>query len=76
MLLIFWNTLRSHYLLKAPKYKKVITKKGDGDTYPKKGDTVSIKFKGTCKSTGKVFQDITGKKEPNFDVKVGVGKVP
>lgn len=34
-----------------------------------------ISFKGTCKSTGKVFQDITGKKDSPFDVKVGVGKV-
>jgi FK506-binding protein 3 len=59
----------------GPKYKKAVSKKGDGDTYPKKNDTVSIRFKGTCKSTGKVFQDITGKKDSPFEVKVGVGKL-
>jgi len=59
----------------APKFKKVINKKGDGSSFPQKGDTVQLRFKGTCMSTGKVFQDITAKKDSPFEVKVGAGKL-
>jgi len=61
--------------VEVPKYKKQIVKKGDQENFPKKGGTVTIRFKGTCKSTGKVFQDITGKKDEPFSVKVGIGKL-
>jgi len=61
-----------------PKYKKTVVKKGDGQNFPKKGDTVAVRYKGTL-DDGKVFdQNIEPlkKKVPEpLKFKVGTGKV-
>eukprot|EP01114_Cavostelium_apophysatum_P005683 TRINITY_DN16862_c0_g1_i1.p1 TRINITY_DN16862_c0_g1~~TRINITY_DN16862_c0_g1_i1.p1 ORF type:complete len:241 (-),score=67.02 TRINITY_DN16862_c0_g1_i1:110-787(-) len=61
-----------------PKYKKTIIKAGDKTTFPKKGDKVSCRYKGTL-DDGKVFDqnmEPVKNKLPNpLSFKVGTGKV-
>ncbi|TFK18365.1 peptidyl-prolyl cis-trans isomerase [Coprinopsis marcescibilis] len=46
---------------------------GDGQTFPKRGDTVSIHYVGTL-ANGDVFDSSRKRKDP-FVTKIGVGKV-
>eukprot|EP01125_Pyxidicula_operculata_P001346 TRINITY_DN11240_c0_g1_i1.p1 TRINITY_DN11240_c0_g1~~TRINITY_DN11240_c0_g1_i1.p1 ORF type:complete len:226 (-),score=36.14 TRINITY_DN11240_c0_g1_i1:18-668(-) len=57
-----------------PKFSKVIMKKGDGCTFPENGQTVTLRFKGICKSSGKVFQSCLDNEEP-LKVKAGARKL-
>ncbi|KAJ3145754.1 FK506-binding protein 2B [Geranomyces michiganensis] len=64
-------------VVEEPKYKKVITKKGDG-RLPKKGDMVYVFYTGTYLVDGqpKVFDtNIKGAKPSALRFKVGTGKV-
>eukprot|EP01116_Phalansterium_solitarium_P001117 TRINITY_DN1089_c0_g1_i2.p1 TRINITY_DN1089_c0_g1~~TRINITY_DN1089_c0_g1_i2.p1 ORF type:complete len:228 (+),score=101.74 TRINITY_DN1089_c0_g1_i2:117-800(+) len=64
--------------VEQPKYKKTLLKKGDGQTFPKKGDLVAVRYKGTL-DDGKVFDqnvEPVKKKLPEpLKFKVGTGKV-
>ncbi|PRP74761.1 hypothetical protein PROFUN_06622 [Planoprotostelium fungivorum] len=59
-------------------YKKSVKKAGDKKTYPKRGDTVSVRYKGSFED-GKVFDEnmtaIKKKLPPPLKFKVGIGKV-
>eukprot|EP00123_Amoebidium_parasiticum_P020259 comp4618_c0_seq1/m.815 comp4618_c0_seq1/g.815 ORF comp4618_c0_seq1/g.815 comp4618_c0_seq1/m.815 type:complete len:230 (-) comp4618_c0_seq1:587-1276(-) len=57
-----------------PKYKKRIVKKGNKTTYPKKGDTVSVRYTGRLPD-GKVFDSNQTKKAAPLRFKVGTGRV-
>mmetsp|Transcript_7452 Transcript_7452/g.10323 ORF Transcript_7452/g.10323 Transcript_7452/m.10323 type:complete len:229 (-) Transcript_7452:61-747(-) len=61
-----------------PRYKKAVLKAGDKKSYPKKGDTVSVRYKGTLED-GKVFdqnvEPVKKKLPPPLKFKVGTGKV-
>eukprot|EP00126_Sphaerothecum_destruens_P002521 Sdes_comp15947_c0_seq1m5094 len=59
---------------KTKSYRKVILKKGNHTTFPKRGDTVRIRYRGTFED-GTIFDDITGKKHQPLTFKVGMGKV-
>ncbi|KAI8588592.1 Fkbp3 protein [Geranomyces variabilis] len=64
-------------VVEEPKYKKVITKKGDG-RLPKKGDMVYVFYTGTYLVDGqpKVFDtNMKGAKPSALRFKVGTGKV-
>jgi len=54
---------------------KIVLKKGKGTTFPNKGDSVTIRFRGSLQSNGQVFQDNTSKKDQALTFKVGVGAV-
>jgi FK506-binding protein 1 len=54
-------------------WTKKILKEGDGKTFPKKGDTVSIHYTGTLKS-GKKFDSSLDRGKP-FVTQIGVGRV-
>jgi len=57
-------------------FTKIVIKKGKGTTFPNKGDSVTIRFKGSLQSNGQVFQDNTNvHKDQALTFKVGVGKV-
>jgi len=57
-------------------FTKTVIKKGKGTTFPNKGDSVTVRFKGSLQSNGQVFQDNTNnKKDQALTFKVGVGKV-
>jgi len=56
-------------------FTKVVLKKGKGTTFPNKGDSVTVRFRGSLLSNGTVFQDNTSKKEHALTFKVGVGQV-
>jgi len=56
-------------------YTKIVLKKGKGTTFPNKGDSVTIRFRGSLQSNDKVFQDNTSKKEQALTFKGGVGAV-
>ncbi|PVU94001.1 hypothetical protein BB559_003105 [Furculomyces boomerangus] len=60
----------------SPKYSKTVTKKGSGSSTPKKGDFVSVFYKGTFED-GKVFDTNIGKKGKSQPLrfKVGTGQV-
>ncbi|KAF3920009.1 hypothetical protein ABW21_db0201997 [Orbilia brochopaga] len=53
--------------------EKEILKQGDGQTYPKKGDKVSIDYTGTLQN-GKKFDSSIDRGTP-FSTIIGVGKV-
>jgi len=55
-------------------YQKVVLKKGDKTNFPKKGDTVSVRYTGKLEN-GQVFDTNTGRKAPALKFKVGTGKV-
>jgi len=61
-----------------PKFKKVITKKGDKSNFPKKGDTVEVRYRGKFVD-GKVFDGnmdkVKNKLPPTFSFKVGNDKI-
>jgi len=61
-----------------PHYKKNIIKAGDKTNFPKKGDTISCRYKGTLED-GKIFdqnvEPVKKKLLPPLKFKVGVGKV-
>ncbi|OMJ27103.1 Peptidyl-prolyl cis-trans isomerase FKBP3 [Smittium culicis] len=60
----------------VPKFKKTVNKKGNNTLFPKKGDMVSVLYKGTFED-GKVFDsniDKKGKSKP-LRFKVGTGRV-
>lgn len=50
-------------VVEVPKYTKVVNKKGDGTTFPRKGDTVSCFYTGTL-TDGTVFDTNLAKKKP------------
>jgi len=56
------------------KYKKEVLKKGDGSTYPRKGDAVTVRYKGML-TNGTVFDTNMDKKGQPLKFTVGVGKV-
>ncbi|OLY81753.1 Peptidyl-prolyl cis-trans isomerase FKBP3 [Smittium mucronatum] len=60
----------------VPKFKKTLIKKGNNTLFPKKGDFVSVYYKGTF-SDGKVFDTNIGKKGKSQPLrfKVGTGRV-
>eukprot|EP01117_Protostelium_nocturnum_P004047 TRINITY_DN15320_c0_g1_i1.p1 TRINITY_DN15320_c0_g1~~TRINITY_DN15320_c0_g1_i1.p1 ORF type:complete len:231 (+),score=109.97 TRINITY_DN15320_c0_g1_i1:32-694(+) len=59
-------------------YTKSIKKNGDKKTFPKKGDNVSVRYRGTLED-GKVFDEnmtaVKKKLPPPLKFKVGTGKV-
>eukprot|EP01099_Mayorella_cantabrigiensis_P000471 TRINITY_DN1220_c0_g1_i1.p1 TRINITY_DN1220_c0_g1~~TRINITY_DN1220_c0_g1_i1.p1 ORF type:complete len:231 (-),score=99.43 TRINITY_DN1220_c0_g1_i1:70-732(-) len=55
-------------------FTKNTTKKGDKVNFPKKGDSVTVRYQGKLEN-GKVFDSNTAKKDPPLKFKVGVGQV-
>jgi len=56
-------------------FTKTVLKKGKGTTFPNKGDSATVRFKGSLQSNGQVFQDNTNtKKDQALTFKVGVGQ--
>eukprot|EP01090_Pellita_catalonica_P023795 TRINITY_DN9997_c0_g1_i1.p1 TRINITY_DN9997_c0_g1~~TRINITY_DN9997_c0_g1_i1.p1 ORF type:complete len:224 (-),score=78.57 TRINITY_DN9997_c0_g1_i1:169-813(-) len=55
-------------------FKKITKKKGDKVNFPKKGDKVTVKYRGTL-DDGTVFDSNMGKKGKPLTFKVGLGKV-
>jgi FK506-binding protein 1 len=54
---------------------EVVTQKaGDGATYPKKGDTLTMHYTGTLSATGTQFDSSRDRDEP-FKFQIGVGQV-
>lgn len=51
----------------------ITTKPGDGRTYPKKGDKLTMHYTGTLAANGKKFDSSVGKKP--FTFRIGVGQV-
>ena len=49
-------------------------KAGDGKTFPKKGDKISIHYVGTLKDSGKGFDSSRDRGSP-FQCTIGVGQV-
>lgn len=62
-------------MAEKPGYTKVIIKKGDGKSFPSKGDAVSVRYKGYL-TDGKVFDfNLAGGSKAPFKFPVGKGKV-
>jgi len=61
-----------------PRFKKSTTKKGDKNSFPKKGDSVTVRYRGKLED-GKQFDTnmdkVKGKLPPPLTFKVGAGKV-
>jgi FK506-binding protein 3 len=61
-----------------PRFKKSTIKKGDKGHFPKKGETVTVRYRGKLED-GKVFdtnmEKVKGKLPPPLTFKVGMGKV-
>ncbi|KAJ3179728.1 FK506 binding protein proline rotamase rapamycin-binding protein [Gaertneriomyces sp. JEL0708] len=53
---------------------KEVIKAGDGKTFPKKGDTVTMHYVGTFTKDGKKFDSSLDRGQP-FVTKIGVGQV-
>jgi len=49
-------------------------KSGDGERFPKKGDTISVHYTGTLAKGGKKFDSSKDRNQP-FETKIGVGQV-
>mmetsp|Transcript_13147 Transcript_13147/g.30730 ORF Transcript_13147/g.30730 Transcript_13147/m.30730 type:complete len:129 (-) Transcript_13147:64-450(-) len=53
---------------------KTVIKEGDGTTYPKKGDELTMHYTGTLASNGSKFDSSVDRKKP-FVFKIGIGQV-
>eukprot|EP00518_Triparma_eleuthera_P011524 CAMPEP_0182478246 /NCGR_PEP_ID=MMETSP1319-20130603/32211_1 /TAXON_ID=172717 /ORGANISM="Bolidomonas pacifica, Strain RCC208" /LENGTH=114 /DNA_ID=CAMNT_0024679565 /DNA_START=24 /DNA_END=365 /DNA_ORIENTATION=+ len=54
--------------------KRTVIKEGDGQTYPKQGDKLTMHYVGTLKSNGKKFDSSRDKNKP-FKFTIGIGQV-
>lgn len=59
---------------KLPAIARDVTSPGDGKTYPKKGDELTMHYIGSLASNGEVFDSSRTRDQP-FSFKVGVGQV-
>lgn len=57
-----------------PKIEKTVLKEGDGETYPSRGDTLTMHYTGTLKASGEKFDSSRDRNEP-FKFVIGVGQV-
>lgn len=55
-------------------YRKIVLKKGDKTNFPKKGESVSVRYTGMLEN-GQIFDTNVGKKKSALKFKVGMGKV-
>jgi FK506-binding protein 3 len=55
-------------------YRKIVLKKGDKTNFPKKGESVSVRYTGMLEN-GQIFDTNVGKKKSALTFKVGMGKV-
>jgi FK506-binding protein 3 len=55
-------------------YRKIVLRKGDKTNFPKKGESVSVRYTGMLES-GHIFDTNVGKKKSALKFKVGMGKV-
>mmetsp|Transcript_44915 Transcript_44915/g.66070 ORF Transcript_44915/g.66070 Transcript_44915/m.66070 type:complete len:123 (+) Transcript_44915:74-442(+) len=56
------------------KIKKVVVTEGDGKTFPKQGDVVTVHYTGTLVSNGAKFDSSVDRNDP-FKFTIGVGMV-